>query len=1652
MDILLDVFDDEISPKTTTFIEHSNRILNKIKTSMLKYMRVTNTKSALEMTLFFTLSDIDTGSVCAAKMESVGGWTCKDCIKNEKTIFCQNCWSQMKNLHKDHNIIFDTSVTGTCDCGDPNNIDKKYFCPKHKGPMTNELEIEAYTKKCLGDKIVSDLKAINQSMFREMAKYVIRAIQEKKVNDKYFVQNISSFIDFISTPCATSKACMHIIAGLLLQNYPFKTKHVCLQLKGGEGKLIKSSLFNHDCTCPFIRLLMPFWPLGKEKVIYYFLYNYNLRKTMGLCYFLLYGDFIKNCLQDFMELSGQIIFDQVCTEACRINGLIENMYESMTEIFTIFLKWKGLFQNPKELAIVAAIELCYLEAKEQTKFILFKEIVYKLKVDTVCVLKPLSINYFGNNITIIFQLIDLMGFLQNINSVKAIFPHPAKKPDSKYNIDLLDAELWLLDIFSAYISIFNFESNNLVKEVFQFFSKKINNKKYILEPQEYSFHIPIYRAFSIFLNRYCFFYANKNNSDLLQGLNSAIKLMSNHKECFKIMIESIYKVFGFVTACGEEFFNYYGESMIQYEYLYYYNFQFIYRDFSLMKYLLAIKENADYFSFDKILNLCQVENSNKPLEENILRGVKMVSPDKWLNDQNKKYLKFSGKILRIILNILRNNTCLIWNLGASYSILKTNKIEDKLIKDIINKDKNNFLELTKELIVNQTFIKENLAFFTDVYDYVFLCLKETLGEQTIKDLILSMTNKTLTQEKKAKFSIKDENLKYIDLNYIIYPRHKSTVEKYISDFKKKQVSIFNTHFYPVNKFEAKLTNENYKQIYFNEENFDFLFRFTAFILQREGYLILNEFFLAVLLNYLATFFCLESDQFIFFRETINNKIMQLIQVLEKNNLTDEVQKSYCSFIVEKIAENDRIYIISLKKKEESLSSINTDNIDNDNKINVINEPKKEINVQPVKKSAKISMKDKMKNKFKKKNENISNKFGLEKIKLEKKKNNEACIFCLKPIDSEDIKKPYGKIGDFLYDNFLSNAFFQVIRKEYKKHYDADLKLSDFDTLYYQPLERKNIRIISCNHYIHFSCHFEAFMKSDLKNSINIFQCPLCHKFSETFIPMLDQYTEEETFGILKGYTLNYIYNFGEKNMKILEEREKYFKENNKKILDNIEEKENKKEEEKEKKDDDIFNFISEMPDYDSNIINENEKYQKIDINKFKNDFPDFINACRHFVEGFIGMKLFVNHVELESNIFKSLMTNLLIIFSIQYRDLLDFFENVDDRKNSVNLWKNLILSFRLLIKLKIMDEGFFFCKFYKSLEELKTLEFDRSLEELINNDSLRLKLCYLFMLSAILFDYEEIEGYEKYIIYYSLPIFGFGFFYKDIYFKNSFTFVKNSFLNLLTEEKMYVFLEKEKSLDIIFNHVLKQILITKLLIKNEVDCDKISLENNDILDLLNLSDLKNKSFLQILEYLDKSIMLDIPNDKNINLSKYFKPKNNYKEALNILLNELIEVATKDKCDKILSPSLFGSCLPIIYNFINLPELAIDFEYEVYNKQCEACKAKGKNSLICLDCGKKVCDSRSCIAKVKGESFPAFIAHCKVCGGGRSAFLQTYDCSVLFVSNRVVFKKFVPFYVNQFGEGITKSTFGKEFKLSKDEVKNALTMFTKYTYSNAPLST
>ena len=375
-----------------------------------------------------------------------------------------------------------------------------------------------------------------------------------------------------------------------------------------------------------------------------------------------------------------------------------------------------------------------------------------------------------------------------------------------------------------------------------------------------------------------------------------------------------------------------------------------------------------------------------------------------------------------------------------------------------------------------------------------------------------------------------------------------------------------------------------------------------------------------------------------------------------------------------------------------------------------------------------------------------------------------------------------------------------------------------------------------------------------------------------------------------------------------------------------------------------------------------------------------------------------------------------------------------------------------MFKLNIITKETYFLRLYKVIREFITFKFQDPIQDIIQLDNAKLKTCEILFLFTILFDYEEIEGYEKYIIYMVLPIYAFGFFLKNIYFMTSFYFEQKIFLEHLNTEELYKFLNEDNTLNNIIVQVVKELTYTKIIMNKDIDADKLSFELNDNLDLLKLPSLKNKKILEILDELDKLIEVDKSNEKMKLLYENLKVNNDYKQLFQIMLDEHIQASKDITCHKVLSPSLFGSCLPAIFKFIDLPELAIDFEYEIYNKPCIVCKAKGKRALICLDCGKKVCDSRSCLVEFKGEKLPGFIAHCKICGGGRTAYLQSDNCSVLFVSDKTVFRKFVPLYINEFGEGISKRNFGKEYKLDKEEVKKALKMFTEYSYSNAGIIT
>ena len=258
---------------------------------------------------------------------------------------------------------------------------------------------------------------------------------------------------------------------------------------------------------------------------------------------------------------------------------------------------------------------------------------------------------------------------------------------------------------------------------------------------------------------------------------------------------------------------------------------------------------------------------------------------------NYNYIKFNGNILNFILNIIRNNLSLICQLGLNANTIKENKITDELVKNLFLNDKENIKEISKKLIINEIISHDNLDSFKSIKSSIFPSIKETFDDDKIEELILSMTNKTLTHNKKAKFSIKDKYLQYLDISSVYNLYKKSSMLKYINNFKKEIISIYNVYFYPFIKYEINLQNNLTKNFFINQSNFDIVFKLTELLLTNESYFIFQEFFLNELINYWNIFFyeCGKNINDYEYKSFLNNNratIEKLINILKNNSLTE----------------------------------------------------------------------------------------------------------------------------------------------------------------------------------------------------------------------------------------------------------------------------------------------------------------------------------------------------------------------------------------------------------------------------------------------------------------------------------------------------------------------------------------------------------------------------------------------------------------------------------------------------------------------------------------------------------------------------------------------------------------------------------------------
>ena len=301
--------------------------------------------------------------------------------------------------------------------------------------------------------------------------------------------------------------------------------------------------------------------------------------------------------------------------------------------------------------------------------------------------------------------------------------------------------------------------------------------------------------------------------------------------------------------------------------------------------------------------------------------------------------------------------------------------------------------------------------------------------------------------------------------------------------------------------------------------------------------------------------------------------------------------------------------------------------------------------------------------------------------------------------------------------------------------------------------------------------------------------------------------------------------------------------------------------------------------------------------------------------------------------------------------------------------------------------------------------------------------------------------------------------------KSKFNKNEKAFIYHMETNKFFDFLKTDNAKNCLI-FILKKIIIVNYLLKNKEEVGKDMFDIDNMFDWINLSQLKQKNILEILDELEIMInheknlldnaMIDIneePKEYIYNIFFNFMNKKNntiynHKNIFQFLINEFKKDINKNIFPKNINPNLLCFCEEIDYDFIDLPEYAVDFLFKKYTEPCERCNKRGNNGLFCLDCGKKaVCiqDAKN-IKNDKNNTdvyLELFDKHVELCGGGTGAFLNTVDFKVIFFQHKKLADVKIPIYLDKHGEAVKEKSIHNGFRLNKPQLDNAI----RHYYNN-----
>ena len=245
---------------------------------------------------------------------------CKDCEIDTTSIYCNDCFIREK--HIGHEIYFDPTANGFCDCGVNIVLKPEGFCNKHKGDYNNIKDLMDFIKSSINEKLLDNINKVFNAIFFIFIDKIKDSVEEKDENE----DEINRMFDYLETFCdnlfKNNLSLFYFFTLKFTENFPYETNHKCFIYDENNNLITfikKDKEKKHTCICPFMQVMI--YALMKrdikqnsESFINFFLQTYKNKTVTSLCFLNSFSElFYNEKMESFREMGYQLLNESVST-------------------------------------------------------------------------------------------------------------------------------------------------------------------------------------------------------------------------------------------------------------------------------------------------------------------------------------------------------------------------------------------------------------------------------------------------------------------------------------------------------------------------------------------------------------------------------------------------------------------------------------------------------------------------------------------------------------------------------------------------------------------------------------------------------------------------------------------------------------------------------------------------------------------------------------------------------------------------------------------------------------------------------------------------------------------------------------------------------------------------------------------------------------------------------------------------------------------------------------------------------------------------------------------------------------------------------------------------------------------------------------------